>query len=501
MAAGDWITLASICVLSAILAALWISPTRALAGPGRHLLRFNPRRKIVYLFDGEDLIGMSDSGPDPKDPVADWETLHAHLSVDFPGFPDSPEIVRKHGEIRVPPIDGGNQTEVFCEWIDGVTRVELRAARPDAACDETAPMQRAMEKAPYPVWYLDGFNRVKWCNTAYSVLARKVRDDRPRLEEPFFPDPQSLGALGRKKRLTIETENGQHKLWYDLTALEQQGGYLCYAVDAHAVVEAEIARRDFVQTLSKTFAQLSTGLAIFDRNQKLALFNPALTDLTALPIDFLSGRPSVASFFDRLRNNNMMPEPKSYSSWRHQMDALLEAAANGHYQETWSLPSGSVYSVSGRPHPDGAVAFLFEDITAEITLTRRFRADMELGQTILDHLNEAISVFSADGTLSYCNRAFRTLWEVDPDESFDQTSVLDATRIWQERCAATPVWGDIRDFVASREHRGDWWAQVQLRKGHQLTVTVSPLPNMATMVSFTHDVTPAGSQNKLLARA
>ncbi|WP_372571564.1 PAS-domain containing protein [Ruegeria jejuensis] len=501
MAAGDWITLTSICVLSAILAALWISPRRALAGPAGHLLRFNPRRKTVYLFDGEDLIGMSDNGPGLQDSVVDWDTLHAHLSVDFPGFPDSPEKVRWHGEIRVPPIDGSNQTEVFCEWIDGVTRVELRAARPDTACDETAPMRLAMDKAPYPAWYLDGSNRVTWCNTAYSMLARKVRDNRPRLEDPFFPDPQALGALDRKKRISIETEDGQHKLWYDFTALKQQGGFLCYAVDAHAVVEAEVARRDFVQTLSKTFAQLSTGLAIFDRNQQLALFNPALTDLTALPIDFLSARPSIASFFDRLRNNNMMPEPKSYSSWRHQIDALLQAAADGRYQETWSLPCGSVYSVSGRPHPDGAVAFLFEDITAEITLTRRFRADMELGQTILDHLDDAIAVFSADGALSYCNRAFRTLWEVDPDESFDQISVLDATRIWQERCTATPVWGDIRDFVAARENRSDWWAQVQLRKGHPLAVSVSPLPNMATMVSFNHESAPADVQNKRLTRA
>jgi hypothetical protein len=87
------------------------------------------------------------------------------------------------------------------------------------------------------------------------------------------------------------------------------------------------------------------------------LFNPALIDLTALPADFLSARPNLLSFFDRLRDHRMMPEPKNYGSWRHQMADLVAAAADGRYQETWSLPSGAVYSVSGQPHPDGAVAF------------------------------------------------------------------------------------------------------------------------------------------------
>jgi len=54
-----------------------------------------------------------------------------------------------------------------------------------------------------------------------------------------------------------------------------------------------MAQRNFVQTLTKTFAQLSIGLAIFNRERQLVLFNPALIDLTALPADFLTGRPHL----------------------------------------------------------------------------------------------------------------------------------------------------------------------------------------------------------------
>ena len=258
-------------------------------------------------------------------------------------------------------------------------------------------------------------------------------------------------------------------------------------MDVNAIVEAETAQRKFVQTMTKTFAQLSIGLAIFDRNRQLALFNPALIDLTTLPPDFLSCRPSLSSFFDRLRDQHMMPEPKNYRSWRKQMNDLLEAAEDGNYQETWSLPSGSVYSVSGRPHPDGAVAFLFEDITAEITLTRRFRAEMDLMQSILDKLADAIAVFADDGTLALTNYAYQKLWGDADDAGFHSDSVMDVTRKWQERCVATPILGEIRDFVEMRDNRAEWSAEIGMRDGTKLDCTVTPMQNGATIVRFACD--------------
>ena len=80
----------------------------------------------------------------------------------------------------------------------------------------------------------------------------------------------------------------------------------------------------------------------------------------------------------------MVPEPKDYRSWSNQMNSLEAAAASGHHVGIWSLPGGQTYRVTGRPHPDGAVAFLFEDITSEISLTRQFRADLSLGAEVLE---------------------------------------------------------------------------------------------------------------------
>ncbi len=166
------------------------------------------------------------------------------------------------------------------------------------------------------------------------------------------------------------------------------------------------------------------------------------------------------------------------------MNDLLEAAQDGDYQETWSLPSGSVYSVSGRPHPDGAVAFLFEDITAEITLTRRFRSEMDLMQSILDKLADAIAVFSDDGTLALTNLAYQELWGEPEETGFEPATVLDVTRDWQEQCIATPVLGEIRDFVGMRDNRSQWSSTLRKRDGTEMTCTVNPMYNGATIVRF-----------------
>jgi hypothetical protein len=73
--------------------------------------------------------------------------------------------------------------------------------------------------------------------------------------------------------------------------------------------------------------------------------------LLGLSPEYLSARPTLLSFFDNLRDHQIMPEPKNYRSWRESMAELVNAASEGSYLETWSLPSGLTYRVSGRPHP------------------------------------------------------------------------------------------------------------------------------------------------------
>ncbi|MEO0391046.1 MAG: PAS domain-containing protein, partial [Pseudomonadota bacterium] len=271
---------------------------------------------------------------------------------------------------------------------------------------------------------------------------------------------------------------------FDLAQQRAGAGLMNHAVDIAPVIQAEIAQHNFVQTLAKTFAQLSIGLAIFDRNGQLALFNPALVDLTHLPAEFLSAKPDMLSFFDRLREERMMPEPKSYTSWRQEIAAVIAAAADGRYQETWSLESGQTYRVSGRPHPDKAVAFLIEDISAEIMITRNFRTELEMGQSLMDSLDDAIVAFSPSGVVTFSNEAYRAVFGVDPEGSFADVTVIDALKDWQGVLRPSPELADIRDFVQNPDNREAWMCHVHGRDGQHWVCYVQPIALGATAVRF-----------------
>ena len=160
-----------------------------------------------------------------------------------------------------------------------------------------------------------------------------------------------------------------------------------------------------------------------------------------------------------------MPEQKDFASWRRKLSELEEGAREGTYEENWQLPSGKIFRVTGRPHPQGALAFLFEDISTSIMLERKYRSELELSQATLDRMSEAVAVFDASGMLVFVNSAFERLWGLDPMERLDGPGVAEMTALWAERCAPSPVWARLAEFATAAEARTSWTATVETRDG------------------------------------
>jgi PAS domain-containing protein len=284
--------------------------------------------------------------------------------------------------------------------------------------------------------------------------------------------------------VSLETGTGGTPDWYEISTDEADGVTIHHATSITALVRAEEAQRTFVQTLAKTFAHLPIGLAIFNRNEQLVLFNPALLELSGLSAEFLSARPNMLSFFDQLRENRRMPEPKNYRNWRQEIADLVSAAADGRYRETWSLEDGRTYSVQGRPHPDGATVFLFEDISAEISLTRNFRAELELSQYLLDKVDDGIVVFSPSGVLTFCNLAYRHLWQQNPDAAFADITLADCVDIWRRKAKADLPWQDILKVTGAYRKRPSMATTITLNDGQLMSCEAESTSSGATLIRF-----------------
>lgn len=406
-------------------------------------------------------------------------------------------VQSRDGRVQAVKQTSRGTVRLKIEFVDGVdpSPGDIHILR--AVENELRTLRANTLAAPFLLWRQNTEGRVVWANQAYLDTALE-HDSKAASDWPLpslFPSLENVRSpMSREtRRLSLPVAGKDQQAWFDCHLCQVGAEILVTAVPADEAVEAENRRREFTQTLTKTFAELAIGLAIFDRSRQLVLFNPALLDLTSLATNFLTSRPSLYGFLDQLRENRVMPEPRNYKSWRASIAELESAAANGTYSETWSLPDGQIFHVTGRPHPDGAVALLFEDISAEMSLTRHFRSELEQYQSVIDAFEDAVAVFSPAGDITTSNRAYRELWGVEHEDSLID-DVAQATRRWHELSAPTPVWGDFRDFAQGHADREEWTASVVLRDGRRLACRFSPNKGGSTMAMFRIEDTSSALQ-------
>ncbi len=461
--------------------------------------------ETAFLFEDDTLIDATDSAYEllgPKTEKApDLQRLISALKSRFSTLADDLRALGEQGDLTIMPDNPDDTARIKAQWWNGFARLvlvdsidntesPLRTNTNIAALEaELDILRRTTKLAPYLVWQEQANGVIDWANAAYLALANSQKPGQNHNSWPparlFEISQDQINEPNPKTiRTSIDRGKGKSPLWFDISCKKVNESKLCFATPADEAVKAETTQKTFIQTLTKTFAHISTGLAIFDKSRKLVLFNPALTDMTKLPFAFLSMKPTLFATLDRLRESQMMPEPRDYKSWRDKMAALERAATDGNYEEIWNLPGGQTYRVTGRPYPDGAVALMFEDISAEISLTRNFRRELEISQSVLDTLDDAVAVFSSTGTILMSNTAYTELWGVDPSSTFGEFGIADAIRNWQEVCDPTPLWDELQAFITNPGQRTEWYGDAMLDDGRPLACRFSPLSSGTTLVQF-----------------
>ncbi|MCB1351642.1 MAG: PAS-domain containing protein [Rhodobacteraceae bacterium] len=430
--------------------------------------------------------------------------LKQHLETDCPSI---------HRDIDALVVDGigfrhhcprgdGTAAEILGEPRGNAAILSIRPASEDAralqdarlslerATSEIAFLRRVIDRAPILAWNLTPDDQIAWANAPYRERFDPNAGGLPshRIANAFSHVIESVPLTSRgaeaRSRMLVASPLDTEPQWYEVSEIEEAGNRLGYAQDTNELVAAEASLRRFVETLTETFAHLPIGLAVFDKNRRLGLFNPALTGLVKIDAVWLAGRPSLRDFLERLRETRQMPEQKDFTAWRRKLGELEEGARHGTYEENWMLPSGKVFRVTGRPHPQGALAFLFEDISATIMLERKYRSELELSQATLDKLNEAVAVFNASGSLVFVNTAFEALWGLDPMQGLNGPTIADMAELWAGKCTDSPVWTKLAEFATASETRTTWSEAVDRLDGRRLQILVAPLPDASALVVF-----------------
>ncbi|WP_315784433.1 sensor histidine kinase [Bradyrhizobium sp. SZCCHNPS1003] len=396
----------------------------------------------------------------------------------------------------------GGQAIVRIRELSGLRR-ELAETqlRFKALGEETESLRALASALPWPIWARQANGALAYVNAAYARAAdaRDVPDAISRnielLDSADRTDLQrALGANGRfEGRLPIVT--GGERRMYDVRAFMLGHGSAGVAIDASEAAALDAAVVRMREAHRRTLDQLSSGVAVFDGQRRLAFYNDSYRRLWGLDPAFLDSQPDDSSVLDRLRAARKLPEQADFRAWKaklHEAYRAVEAA-----KDTWFLPDGRALSVVTTPNPEGGVTYLFDDVTESFALARRFDGLIRVQRETLDSLAEGVAVFGSNGRVELFNPAFAKMWRLSPDQLREHPHI-DTVESWCHQLYDDAVaWRTIREAITSIENRLDVALKLERKDGSVLDCMSRPLPDGATMLTF-QDITDTENVERAL---
>jgi signal transduction histidine kinase len=375
------------------------------------------------------------------------------------------------------------------------------AGRHEALLREVSSLRALIERLPSPVWTRDGFEKLTFVNAAYvraveardaadaiarnlELLDRSARDNigRVRGDGGSYTGRLPVVVAGSRRSfdvLDFKTETGSAGLGIDATEAETMRSALARMVDAHC----------------RTLDRLSTGVAMFDADQKLTFYNAAYRALWNLNAFYLDGGPTDSSILEELRASRKLPEEQDFRQWKMQLHAAYRALEAT--EHNWHLPDGRTLRVVTTPNPDGGVTYLFDDVTERLDLERRFQELIRVQGETLDNLAEGVAVFASDGRVQLHNAAFARMWGLSPQMLAELPHIETISAQCQPLHGDDPTWQALRQVVTAIDSREAIAGRLERRDGSVIDCTTVPLPAGATLVTF-HDVTDSVNVERAL---
>ena len=328
--------------------------------------------------------------------------------------------------------------------------------------EETDTLRSFFAALPWPVWSLRKDGTLVYANAAYAqatgagdaadAVARNVE-----LLEAADREDFSV-ALHRDKahhaRLPVVV--GGNRRIYDVSAVAAFAGSAAIAVD---VSEAANLRAELVQmaeTHRRMLNQLSSGVCVFDGQQRLAFYNAAYRACSA----------STAAFLDSPARRDRRARPaarRAQAARAGRFPRLEDASCSRPIARSSRASTGGTCPTAGRcawsptPNPEGGVTYLFDDVTERLDLERRYNALIRVQGETLDNLAEGVAVFGSDGRAAAVQPGLRAAVEAAAGRARRAAAYRRPSSTGAGRCSTTTsIWARFAAAVTGLEQpRGD----------------------------------------------
>ncbi len=367
--------------------------------------------------------------------------------------------------------------------------------------EETELLRDFAAAAPWPMWARSAEGNLRYANAAYvrATEGASAADTIHRNLELLENDQRA--EMGRalndnstfSARLPIVV-GGERRI-YDVQALKLGGGSAGIAIDASEATALRDAMERMAEAHRRTLDQLSSGVAVFDGQRRLAFYNESYRRLWGLDQAFLDSNPDDSSVLDRLRAARKLPEQPDFRAWKAKLHEAYRALEPENY--TWFLPDGRAVSVVTTPNLEGGVTYLFDNVTESLDLARRYDRLTRVQHETLDNLAEAVAVFGSNGRVELFNPAFEKMWKLSA-ESLKEQPHIETVEAW-----CTPLfddaltWRALREAITAIDNRAQVALKLERKDGSVLDCMTMPLPDGATMLTF-QDITDTENVERAL---
>src|SRR4051794_40108812 len=396
----------------------------------------------------------------------------------------------------------GGQAIVRIRELSGLRRELAEVTlRHKGLLEETEMLRGFAAAAPWPIWAKRPGGGLAFANQAY---ARATEAASP--ADAVQRDLELLDSGDRNEMARALNDNsafsarlpivvGGERRFYDVHALKIGGGSAGIAIDAGEATALRDALLRMAEAHRRTLDQLSSGVAVFDGQRRLAFYNDSWRRLWDLDRAFLDGNPDDSSVLDRLRAARKLQEQPDFRAWKAKLHEAYRAIEPA--KDTWSLPDGRAVSVVPTPTREGGVTYLFDDVTASLDLERRFDRANRMQRETLDSLAEAVAVFGSNGRAQLFNPAFARMWDLSAESLQAHPHIAEVEQWCTPLLDDAASWQNLREAITSIENRKPVRLKLERNDGSVLDCTTMPLPDGATMLTF-QDITDTENVERAL---
>ncbi len=367
--------------------------------------------------------------------------------------------------------------------------------------NEMAALRALADMLPMPLWRRNRVGRLTWVNASYvraveaesqdnvlnagiellPIRTREAIRETTRAGKPFSAEASAI-VSGERRQLQV-------------LDMPIDDGSIGVAIDVTELEETRLQLKRLTESNVQTLDQLAAGVALFGRDGRMIFHNAAFRNIWGLSEDFLATRPEESAILDQLRGDRKLPEQSNYRDWRARHLSAYQSETPR--EELWHPPDGRTLRVVALPNSDGGMTYIYENVTQEILLESRLTAVSQLQGETLDHLSEAVAVFSGDGRLRLFNPVFAEIWRLSPTTLKAEPHIGEIVTNCEAIYADRNVWDAIRAAVTGVDHGGQTAGRIQRPDGSVIDYATVALSEGMTMLTFV-DVTDSARVERVL---